>query len=148
MAQIIGMSMPRGYAGQISRGFNKTIVKDFTQDGTIVSFGQPVAVGDDGIAKLATNAADVKGFAVLLPKLAFPNGCTIVDKAVAMMLMGFIYVTVNLDGKESNLKPGASLYMDESGNLTGDTSKTKIEGVVVRSTADSKGLIEISMNLM
>lgn len=133
--------MPRGYAGQLTRGFFDNTVETKVADGA-VGFGVAVTL-DSGKAK-ATSAAsdDVYGISLREYGQADMPGDQ-AEKFVAVLRRG--YVAVKAAGTPA---AGGAVYLNSSGAITADSSSTtKVPNAVFCGAADADGIVEIAFNI-
>ncbi|WP_418955073.1 structural cement protein Gp24 [Sutterella wadsworthensis] len=151
MAQFIGTSMTRGFAGMLTRGFfdNTTEVK--ANDGTtpVQAFGIPVKWNTTKTAVTPAAAASdtVIGFAVRVYGQAIPEaggGSYQQQNIVTVLKRGYIAVA-SVGG---TVTTGGQVYLTSTGGLSADSSgNTAIPGAIFAGTADAEGLVEIAYNI-
>lgn len=145
MSQFIGISMKRGHAGELTRGYFDHTVESRFNDGTVKDFGVPVVVKGDkvGATTATSEATVVYGFAVRQYGQANLDG-TQDQPGVAVMRRG--YMAVPVTGGTPAF--GAQVYLDASGKVTATSdSNTAIPGCLFMGAADAEGLVEISFNI-
>ena len=151
MAQFIGTSMSRGFAGMLTRGFfdNTTEVK--ANDGTtpVQAFGIPVKWNSTktGVTQVTAAADAVIGFAVRSYGQAIPDaegGSYQEQNLVTVLKRGYIAVA----GVEGTITAGAQVYLTATGGLSATADKnTALAGAVFAGTKDADGLVEIAYNI-
>lgn len=151
MAQFIGTSMSRGFAGMLTRGFfdNTTEVK--ANDGTtpVQAFGIPVKWNSTqtGVTQVTATADAVIGFAVRSYGQAIPEasgGSYQQQNIVTVLKRGYIAVA-SVGG---TVVTGGQVYLTSTGGLSAESSgNTAIPGALFAGTADAEGLVEIAYNI-
>lgn len=153
MPQFIGTSMPRGYAGALTRGFfdNTTEVKTNDSTTPVKAFGVPVkynAAGTGVVPCTATaDASSTIGFSVRV------FGMTVRDsdgadvqpqKLVTVLRRGYIAVKL----ASGTAQAGAAVYLDATGGISATSdSNTQVPGCTFMGAADPDGLVEIAFNI-
>lgn len=151
MAQFIGTSMTRGFAGMLTRGYYDNTTEIKVNDGTtpVKAFGVPVKLNaaGTGVTPVAAAADKVYGFAVRVYGQASldKDGASYQEqKIVTVLRRGYIAVA-NVDGTAA---PGGQVYLTTSGGLSAtSTSNTALTGAVFAGTKDADGLVEIAYNI-
>lgn len=151
MPQFIGTSMPRGFAGALTRGFydNTTEVKANDASAPVYAFGVPVKINSagTGVTPVTAGSDAVYGFAVrLYGQVNFaPNGQSVQNQQpVTVLRRGYMAVAVT--GGTAAL--GGKVYLDASGKISADSSSnTEIPGCIFMGAADADGLAEIAFNI-
>ena len=142
MSQFIGTSMPRGFAGDITRGYFDHTVEGRFSDGTVKSFGVPVKLSGDKVAATTATADVVYGFA------ARGYGQADCEGVQAMGQIGVLrrgYMAVASAGTPA---AGAQVYLSATGTITaGSDSTTAIPGCTFMGAKDADGLVEIAFNI-
>lgn len=151
MPQFIGTSMPRGFAGALTRGFydNTTEVKANDSTAPVYEFGVPVKLNSAGTGATPTTATGdaVYGFSVRLYGQAYcsPQGQYVQNQQpVTVMRRGYMAVAV----KGGTAALGGKVYLDASGKISADSSSnTEIPDCIFMGAADADGLAEIAFNI-
>lgn len=151
MAQFIGTSMTRGFAGMLTRGFfdNTTEVKANDSTSPVAAFGVPVKwnAGKTAVTPVTAAADAVIGFAVREYGQAVPDskgGYTQEMPLVTILKRGYIAVA-NVDGTPA---VGGQVYLTSAGALSATSSEnTALTGAVFAGTKDAEGLTEIAYNI-
>ena len=146
MAQFIGTSMTRGFAGMLTRGYfdNTTEVKANDKTTPVKGFGVPVKwnATQTAVTPVAAAADAVLGFAVRTFGQAIPDaegGSYQEQNLVTVLKRGYIAVA----GVE-----GAQVYLTSTGGLSATAdSNTALAGAVFAGTKDADGLVEIAYNI-
>ena len=121
MSQFIGTSMPRGFAGEITRGFFDFTTEVHKNNGTVKAFG--FAVREYG----QVDAAGVQK-----------------DDILTVLRRG--YMVVKTAGGTPAL--GGTVYLKTDGTITADKgTNTAIPGCTFMGAADASGLVEIAFNI-
>lgn len=136
--------MPRGYAGQLTRGFFDNTVETKEADGS-VAFGALVKLGADGKVKAAAAAADataVYGFALREYGQADASGVQ-ATPFVGVLRRGYVAVAV----AAGTAAPGGAVYLNATGAITAEkASNTAVPGAVFCGAAEG-GIAEIAFNI-
>ena len=143
MSQFIGTSMPKGFVGEITRGFYDHTTEVLKNDGTVKAFGVPVKLAGTSVAKTTANTDTVYGFAVREYGQAGVNGVQSMDM-VTVLRRG--YIVVKSAGGTPAL--GGVVYLKTDGTITADKgTNTAIPGCTYMGAADASGLVEIAFNI-
>ena len=151
MAQFIGTSMTRGFAGMLTRGFfdNTTEVKANDTTAPVQAFGIPVKwnATKTGVTPVTAAADAVIGFAVRVYGQAIPEaggGSYQQQNIVTVLKRGYIAVA-SVGG---TVTTGGQVYLTSTGGLSADSSdNTALTGALFAGTADAEGLVEIAYNI-
>lgn len=150
MAQFIGTSMPRGFAGELTRAYYTNLVETKLNDkaAPVVAFGFPVKVNDAKNAitpcKSAEDAGKVYGFSVRFYGQAQTSDQHPTEGApIGVLRKG--YVAVKCKGGTPVL--GDKVYLTAKGEVTAEAAGTAIEGAQFMGAVDADGLAEISFNI-
>lgn len=151
MAQFIGTSMTRGFAGMLTRGYfdNTTEVKANDKTTPVKGFGVPVKwnATQTAVTPVAAAADAVLGFAVRTFGQAIPDaegGSYQEQNLVTVLKRGYIAVA----GVEGTITAGAQVYLTSTGGLSATAdSNTALAGAVFAGTKDADGLVEIAYNI-
>ena len=151
MAQFIGTSMSRGFAGMLTRGFfdNTTEVKANDKTTPVKGFGVPVKwnATQTAVTPVAAAADAVLGFAVRTFGQAIPDaegGSYQEQNLVTVLKRGYIAVA-SVGG---TVVTGGQVYLTSTGGLSAESSgNTAIPGALFAGTADAEGLVEIAYNI-
>ena len=136
MSQFIGTSMPRGFAGEITRGFFDFTTEVHKNNGTVKAFGVPVKLDGQTVAATTANTDAVYGFAVRAG----------VQKADILTVLRRGYMVVKTAGGTPAL--GGTVYLKTDGTITADKgTNTAIPGCTFMGAADASGLVEIAFNI-
>lgn len=147
MSQFIGTTMPRGYAGEITRGyFDHTVeIKENDVTTPVEAAGLAVALTEDGRATVATDASKIFGFSTRDYRQVGPDGKPWpVDRFVGVLRRG--YMAVKCAGTP---KIGAPVYLADDGTVTAEAAdgSTAIANCVFAGTIDEDDLVEIAFNI-
>ena len=143
MSQFIGTSMPKGFAGELTRGYYDNTIEIKENDGSVTAFGVPVKLGDGKAAATSAAADVVYGFSVRTYGQANMDGKQ-AQPFVSVLRRGYIAV-INTGGTPA---AGAQAYLTAEGKITAEkSSNTAIPGCMFMGTADASGLAEIAFNI-
>nr|DAR32962.1 MAG TPA: hypothetical protein [Caudoviricetes sp.] len=143
MSQFIGTSMPRGFAGEITRGFFDFTTEVHKNNGTVKAFGVPVKLDGQTVAATTANTDAVYGFVVREYGQVDAAG---VQKADILTILRRGYMVVKTAGGTPAL--GGTVYLKTDGTITADEgTNTAIPGCTFMSAADASGLVEIAFNI-
>lgn len=147
MTSFIGTSMPRGYAGEITRGaFDYTTeAKENDKTTPVSEAGVFVSLTATGTATVATGTDAVYGVSLRDYRQIGPDGKPWpADRLVAILRRG--YVAVQAEGTPTI---GAPVYLGENGIATATQASgaEAIPGCTFMSAKDSDGLAEIAFNI-
>ena len=147
MAQFIGTSMLRGFAGMLTRGAFDYTTEIKANDATAPVQGFGVAVKLNATADAltpVTGASDaVYGFAVREYGQANEAGVQ-AQKLVTVMRRGYMAVPV----AAGTPVLGGAVYLNATGAITADsTDATAITGAQFMGSKDADGLAEIAFNI-
>lgn len=134
--------MPRGYAGQVTRGFYESTIET-KEAAAAIGFGLPVKLDTNGKAAAVTASSDdVYGFTVREYGQADAAGAQ--DEAfVAVLRRGYLAVKVT-----GTAAPGGKVYLTSAGALTATAaSNTALAGATFCGKADADGIVEIAFNI-
>jgi len=142
MSQFIGTSMPRGSAGDITRGMfdYTTEVKQNDTTTPVADDGVLVSLTTTGKATPASDASKVYGIAVRDYRKVWPK-----DAFVCILRRG--YVAVRAAGTPA---PGGAVYLDAANKgvtATKAEGATAIPNCVFMGAKDDAGLAEIAFNI-
>lgn len=144
--QIIGASMPKGFAGDISRGeFDFTTEARVNNATTpVAAFGVPVKLDTtDGSVKPITAGTDaVYGFSVRVFGQATPAGAQNPFQMVTVLRRGYFLA-------ESAGTPaiGGQVYLTSAGAITASSSSTTALTGATFVSAAVDGVVEIAYNI-
>ena len=154
MAQFIGMSMPCGFAGTLTRGYFDYTTEILTNDGTtpVKAFGVAVKLNStgDAVTPCAATADKVYGFAVREYGQAHldDDGASVQDMTI-VTIMKRGYMAVKL--ASGTAARGGTVYLNATGGITAEAgsspANTAIPNCVFMGPADSDGLVEIAFNI-
>lgn len=147
MSSFIGTSMPRGFAGDITRGLfdYTTEVKENDKTAPVSAPGIAVSLTAAGKATAATDSSKVYGITVRDYRQVGPNGEPWpADDFVVILRRG--YVAVEAEGTPVI---GGAVYLAEDGKLTATkgTDATAIPNCTFMGAKDAEGLVEIAFNI-
>lgn len=142
MAQFIGTSMRRGFAGEITRGAFDYTTEIKPNDGTspVAAFGVPVMfnVAKDAVV-LGTTYSAIIGFAVREYGQSNAPG-----KLVSVLKRGYFAAAI-ADGTPA---PGGTVYVKSTGVLSASSSSANaVSGAFFTGVVDADGLAEIAYNI-
>ena len=138
MSQFIGMSMPAGFAGEITRGTFDHTVEAVFRDTSAVAFGAPVKLVGDKVGKTTANTDVVYGFVVR----DYGQGAE-VPACVSVLKRG--YMAVKTAG--GTPAKGGQVYLKTDGTITADKgSNTAIPNCFYMGAARD-GVAEIAFNI-
>lgn len=143
MSQFIGLSMRRGYAGDLTRGYYDHTIESRMTDGSVKAFGVPVKISGDKVAATSATSDVVYGFAVRNYGQVDMAGVQDMS-AIGVLRRGYLAV------KSTGGTPafGGKVYLDASGQISADqSSNTEIPGAIFMGAADADGLAEIAYNI-
>lgn len=148
MSQFIGTSMPRGSAGDITRGMfdYTTEVKQNDTTTPVADDGVLVSLTATGKATPATDASKVYGIAVRDYRQVGPDG-KVWPKDAFVCVLRRGYVAVRAAGTPA---PGGAVYLDATNKgvtATKADGATAIPNCVFMGTKDDAGLAEIAFNI-
>lgn len=158
MPQFIGTSMPRGFAGQLTRGYFDHTTEAKKNDATapVAAFGVPVKINSagDGVAACSAKTDAVYGFSVRVFGTTYRDaaGKDVQDMdLVTVLRRGYIAVAV----ASGTPKLGGKVYLTTTGTLSADandgesspTAYTEIPGCTFCGAKDADGLAEIAFNI-
>lgn len=142
MAQFIGTSMRRGFAGEITRGAFDYTTEIKPNDGTspVEAFGVPVMFnGDSSAVVLGTTYSAIIGFAVRDYTQGNAPGAM-----VTVLKRG--YLAIEIDG--GTPAPGGTVYVKSTGVLSASSSSANaVSGAFFTGVVDADGLAEIAYNI-
>ena len=143
--QIIGASVPAGFAGEIARGeFDYTAETRVNNAAApVAAFGVAVKLADDGSVTPTTAAGDaVFGFSLrLFGQADLTGGQAAHEKALPVLRRGYFFAKAAgtpIAGGKVNLASDGAITADEG---------TAIPNAVFSGTVDSDGLVEIAYNI-
>lgn len=139
MAQFVSMSMPRGFAGEITRGSYDFTTESHQNDGSIKAFGVPVKLTENGVGACTAAGDEVYGIAVRVYGQVDAAGVQF-PRVVTVLRRG--YVAVNVKGKPETGKP---VNLAANGEFTADAG-TKIPGATFMGEK-SADVAEIAFNI-
>lgn len=147
MAQFIGTSMKRGFAGEITRGYYDFTTEIKANDATapVASFGIPVKLNAaaDGVTPVTAAADKVYGFSVRTYGQADCDGQQ-VSKMVTVLRRGYVAVAI----ASGTAALGGQVYLTAAGAISATaTSNTALDGAQFMGPADADGLVEIAFNI-
>lgn len=147
MPQFIGTSMPRGFAGMLTRGYFDNTTEAKVNDSTtpVVGFGVPVKINTagDGVAPCAATSDAVYGFSVRMLGQADMQS---VQEQPIVTVMRRGYMAVKLASGDAKL--GSPVYLDATGGISATAaSNTAIPNCTFMGAADADGLVEIAFNI-
>lgn len=147
MSSFIGTSMPRGYAGDITRGLfdYTTEVKENDATTPVSAAGIAVSLTAAGKATPATDSAKVYGIAVRDYRQVGPDGKPWpADDFVLILRRGYVAVAA-----EGTPAIGGAVYLASGGKFTAtkETNAVAIPNCVFMGAKDAEGLAEIAFNI-
>lgn len=142
MSQFISTSMPRGFAGQLTRGFFDNTVETKEAAATL-AFGIPVKLASGKAAACSAASDAVYGFSVREYGQAGADGSQ-ETPLVAVLRRGYIAVSLSA----GTASAGAQAYLTSAGKISATASgNTAITGCKFCGAADSDGIVEIEFNI-
>lgn len=143
MSQFISTSMPRGFAGQITRGFFDNTV-EVKEASAVIPAGSPVKLSAVGKVAACSAAADaVIGFAVREYGQADLSGNQ-EQQFVGVLRRGYIAVKL----ASGTASAGAQVYLTADGAISAASpGNTAITGCKFCGKADADGIVEIEFNI-
>lgn len=153
MSQFIATSMPRGYAGQVTRGFYTNVIeaKDNDTSAPVVDFGTPVKISDskESVTPCTAESDVVYGFAVRVYGQANvvpgASGQQSLKETAVISVLRKGYVAVKVEGGEP--KFGDKVYLTASGAITATAGATPVANAIFMGATDADGIAEISFNI-
>lgn len=146
MSQFIGIDMPRGYAGEITRGYFDYTTEVKANDATtpVTAFGVPVMLNTAKTAVvLGTTAANIIGFSVRDYGQADAAG--VQQQSIVTVLKRGYFAAAITGGTPA---PGGQVYVTSAGVLSAASSgNTAVSGAVFCGSIDAAGLAEIAYNI-
>lgn len=146
MSQIIGLSMPKGYAGELTRGSFDHTTEVHPNNGTtpVAAFGIAVKLAADGsLAPCAAASDNVYGFSVRTFDQVDNAGVPMLKNLVTVLRRGYIAVTV----ASGTPAIGAQAYLTSAGAISAASSNnTAITGATFMGPAEN-GIAEIAFNI-
>lgn len=147
MSSFIGTSMPRGFAGDITRGLfdYTTEVKENDATTPVSAPGLAVSLTAAGKAAPATDAAKVYGFAVRDYRQVGPKGDPWpADNFVLILRRG--YMAVEAEGTPAI---GGAVYLAKGGKVTATkgSDAVAIPNCTFMGAKDAEGVAEIAFNI-
>lgn len=142
MSQFISTSMPRGFAGQITRGFFDNTV-EVKEAAAVIPAGSPVKLSGGKVAACSAAADAVIGFAVREYGQADLSGNQ-EQQFVGVLRRGYIAVKL----ASGTASAGAQAYLTAAGAISAASSgNTAITGCKFCGKADADGIVEIEFNI-
>lgn len=144
MAQFIGSSMARGFAGSLTRGAYDNTVEARQNDASapVAAFGLPLKLKGSAVTPAGgADAGSVIGFSVREYKQADMAGAVSLP-FVSVLRRG--YLAVSAAGTPA---AGGKVYLDSKGKITAAATNDAIPGAVFMGSADADGLAEIAFNI-
>lgn len=154
MAQFIGTSMTRGFAGMLTRGYYDNTTEVLKNDATTPVSAYGVAVklntAKDGVTPTAATSDAVYGFAVREYGQAYRDSKgAIVEKQDIVTVLKRGYIAVVL--ASGTAARGGTVYLNATGGITAEAgsspANTAVPGAVFMGPADADGLVEIAYNI-